>query len=315
MTTTPPDRPAAEPSPNDGAEGKRPAPRKKLKIAINRIVSSGEPFDSEATKRLLAALVAEFGSSLDTWRGWNPYADGDSNIFIGAKRSSRVKLDDLLTKALAPVGYSRVEKLTYRPSWSNNDVEQYLSFDTYGNPKQFLCGHAGLRNAKAEAFAEQCLQRYASKIILERMREFGYVHPPYFCPMQFSIGSLFGWGVRGNLDTLHFSPDELARAVAEPIRSKLIPCIGGITTIERFHAFLEDDREPLTWVMRGGSNRAARVAYFAHKLGVPKEKTKASLLTHAMLIARGIDTTRLTPESYIDHILDDAEAAVAPAAA
>jgi hypothetical protein len=314
MTTTPPDRPAAGPSSNNGAEGKRPSAREKLKIAINRIVSSGEPFDSEATKRLLAALVTEFGSSLDTGRGWNPYADGDSNIFVGGKRSNRVKLDDLLANALAPVGYSRVEKLTYRPSWSNDDVEQYLSFDTYGNPKQFLCGHAGLRNVKAEAFAEQSLERYASKVILERMPEGGYVYPPYFCQMQFSIGSLFGWGARGNLDTLNFSPDELARAVVEPIQSKLIPCIGGITTIEQLHDLLEGDREPLTWAMRGGCYRAALVANLARKLGVPREKTKASLLTHAMLIDRGIDTTRLTPETYIDHILDDSDAAVAQAA-
>jgi hypothetical protein len=33
-----------------------------------------------------------------------------------------------------------------------------------------------------------------------------------------------------------------------------------------------------------------------------------------VLIANGGDTTRLTPETYIDHILDDAEAAVAQAA-
>ncbi len=310
MTTTPPVRPAAEPSPNDGAEGKRPTASGKLKIAINRIVSSGEPFDSEATKRLLAALVAEFGSSLDTGRGWNPYADGDSNIFIGAKRSNRVKLDDLLANALAPVGYSYIEKLTYRPSWSTDDVEQYLSFDTYGNPKQFLCGHAGLRNVKAEAFAEQCLQRYACKGYFRCMPEGGYVYPPYFCPMQFSIGSLFGWGARGNLNTANFSPDELARAVVEPIRSKLIPCVGGTTTIERLHDFLEGDQEPLTWVMRGGCYRAALVAYLARKLGVPREKTKASLLTHAKLIDRGIDTTRLTPETCIDHILDDADVAL-----
>jgi hypothetical protein len=32
------------------------------------------------------------------------------------------------------------------------------------------------------------------------------------------------------------------------------------------------------------------------------------LLAHARLYANVIDTTRLTPETYIDHILDDASA-------
>ncbi len=314
MTTSPPDRPAAKLSRKDDAEGDRPPAKEKLKIAINRTVASDEPIDNEAAKRLLTAIIAEFGQSLDQAGGWNPYADGDPNISIGAKGANRVKLDDLLTKALAPARYRRVEKLTYRANWSTDDVEQFLLFDTYGNPKQFLTGNVGLRNAKAETFADQCQQRYACKTYFQCMPKGGYVYPPFFCPMHFSIGSLFGWGARGSLDTLDFSPDELARAVVEPIQSTLIPCIGGITTIERLHDFLESDREPLRWYMRGPCHRAALVAYLARTLGVPREKTRASLLSHASLFDDGIDTTRLTPETYIDHILDDAEAAVAQAA-
>jgi hypothetical protein len=314
MTTSPPDRPTAQLPRKDGAEGDRPPAREKLKIAINRIVASDEPIDADATQRLLAAIIAEFGPNLDEGHGWNPYADGDPNIFIGGKGANKVKLDDLLTSALAPVGYLRVEKLTYRARWSTDDVEQVLSFDTYGNPKEFLTGDAGLRNTKAEAFAAQCIQRYASPTYFRSLPKGGYVYPPFHCAMHFSMGSLFGWGVRGSLNTPDFSADELARAVVEPIQSTLIPCIAGVTTIERLHDFLESDREPLSWYVRGSSYRAALVAYLARKLGVTRDKTKASLLTHSRRIANGIDTTRLTPESYIDHILDDADAAVAQTA-
>ena len=50
----------------------------------------------------------------------------------------------------------------------------------------------------------------------------------------------------------------------------------------------------------GGSTQAAIVAFLARKLGIAREKTKASLITRAKLIENGIDTMRLTPETYID---------------
>ena len=230
---------------------------------------------------------------------------------IGRKR---VKLDDILAPALAEAGYKKVANLTYRASWSTDDVEQFLSLRTFGNPKQYLSGDAGLRNMKAEAFAEQCVLRYANKAYFQCMPKGGYVYPPYFCPMHFSIGSLFGWGIRNRLDMGDLSPDELAHAVVEPIQSKLIHFIGGVTSVERLHDLLESDREPLRWYMRGPYYRAALVAYLARRLGVSEDKTKASLLTHARWMENGIDMTRLTAESYIDHILDDAAVAVAQTA-
>jgi hypothetical protein len=239
----------------------------------------------------------------------DPRLQENSDAASGDANSKRIKLDDMLSPALAEAGYKKVAKLTYRAGWSTDDAEQFLSFHTSGVPKQYLWGDAGLRNMKAETFAEQCQQRYASQTYFRCMPKGGYVYPPYFCLMYFEIGSLFGWE-SGSLDMWSLSPDELARAIVEPIHSKLIPCIGGITTIERLHDFLESDREPLRWYMRGPYYRAALVAYLARQLGVAREKTKASLLTHAMLIDNGIDTTRLTAESYIDHILDDAESAI-----
>ena len=239
----------------------------------------------------------------------NPSTTGSQNI--GQKRTS---LDDILSPALAEAGYKKVAKLTYRAGWSTDEVEQFLSFHASGKPKQYLSSDSGIRNLNAETFAEQCQQRYANKGYFQCMPQGGYVYPPYFCPMHFSIGSLVGWGISASLDMWALSPHELARAVVEPVQSKLIPCIGSVTTIERLHNFLEDDQEPLRWYMRGPYYRAALVAYLARKLGVAREKTRASLRTHSIWIANGIDTTRLTPASYIDHILDDAEAAVAPSA-
>ncbi len=90
MTTPPSDKSAAEPSPPAGTKNEGRPAKARLKIAINRIVDRGEPIDSEATKRLLAEIIANFGQNADEGGGWNPYADGDPNILIGAKGSDRV---------------------------------------------------------------------------------------------------------------------------------------------------------------------------------------------------------------------------------
>ena len=132
-----------------GRQALCPPPRAEEAKAIHTMI-----FGDKATRPRNHAPAREenSGNSIGATAAWHPYAEGDSNILVGGK--GRVKLDDLLTKALAPIGYVRVEKLTYRANWSTDDVEQFLSFDTYGNPKQYLSSSAGLRNPQAEAFAK-----------------------------------------------------------------------------------------------------------------------------------------------------------------
>jgi hypothetical protein len=280
-------------------------------MAINRVVARGDAPKARATDRFLAGLVDRIRARFPKLEAWNPYSNEDSNIEIGDEKSGRIKLDDLMTQTLAPVGYRRVDKLTYRAEWSTADVEHVLSIDTYGNPKVFLHGDAGLRNKHAEAFAQQCQQRYGDKAALRTLRETDYVEPPWFCPMNFSIGSLFGWPGRAALNTADFSPQALAQALAVPIRAKLIPYVGGVTTLQTLLDFLERDAAPMQWVMRGPCYRAALVAYLSATLGANQERTRTILTTHARLYPNMIDTTRLTPETYVEHILEDAAIAAA----
>jgi hypothetical protein len=244
-------------------------------------------------------------------RRWTPYSDEDSNISVQGPKRTKLKLDDILAEALAPLGYMRVEKLTYRAAWSTPDVEHVLLFETYGNPKAFLFASAGLRNNEAETFAEQCTQRYAHPMFLRETNQTGVWNSPWFCLMHFSVGEILHWGPRESITLAGLTAEAIADAVTSGVRSTLVPFVGKINTIAALLAFLEDDVKPLLWAIRGPYYRAALVAYLAAKLGRPRDSTKDLLRKHARLIASGIDRSRLTPETYIDHILDDAEAAVA----
>jgi hypothetical protein len=269
-------------------------------------------FGDKATRRRNDAPLQEEGSknSNGATEPWHPYAEGDSNILVGGK--GRVKLDDLLTKALAPIGYVRVEKLTYRANWSTDDVEQFLSFDTYGNPKQFLSSDAGLRNPQAEAFAMQCRERYVGRMYFRDMPEGGYVFPHFFCPVHFDAGTFCSWKPRGSLNIPDFSPSNLSAKVVSELSAKLIPLVSAIRSSADLLKFLSNpDMTASPYIQMGDYYRAAQIAFLARKLGRPRAETQTILRGFTIGIRRGIDTDRFTPESYIERILDDADAAFA----
>ena len=228
----------------------------------------------------------------------------------GAKRK-RTKLDDALAAALSHVGYRRIAKFTYRGEWSTPVVEHVLTFDAYGVPKVYLSGDAGLRNPQASAFADQCLSRYGTPQFLKVLRESGYVYPPWWCQTHFPIGRLFGWKVRSSLDMTFLSSEDAASSVAKSVAADLLPLVRRVVSLETFLDFLARNEEPLLWVRAGPGTQAAIVAYLACAVGCSRVWTRAQLLRDPKLMLGSIDSARLTPEAYVDHILDDAEAAVA----
>jgi hypothetical protein len=281
---------------------------------VIRVVSRKvSPEEQAEAKRMLAAIET-IRSRLPEVPGGDPHAEGGdgSGAKATAAKPKRAKLDDVLSPGLADAGYRKVAKLTYRGEWSTPEVEHVLTFETYGAPKDYLCGDAGFRNRAAEAFAAQCRQRYANRGILRALRDYKY--PPWFCSMHFSIGDLFDWENRESIDMTDYSSDELARTVAGMVRSKLVPFVRDIVSMRALLDILMQDERPMTWVRTGG-DRSAIVAYLAAIAGADRAKTRATLLKHAGLINTWVDRPRLTPETYIEHILDDATAAAASEAA
>jgi hypothetical protein len=297
--------------PSEGGSGQSLFAPGHIAIAVHAPPDARPAQGSQELAQTATALFAAIRSVPADQASWVPYANSDSNIPIAKPDGSSTRLDDVLGEALAPIGYARVDKLTYRADWSTADVEHVLVFDTYGNPKEFLVGDACLRNANADAFATQCQQRYASPLILQCLSQVSGKRSPWLFPLHFSIGSLLRWGRRSSLSLAGCTPDQIATTLASGVRSELLPLLGGIRTIAALLDFVERDDERLPWLAGGAYYLAALVAYLAAMVGRPPKETKSLLMQHAAFFANGIDTARLTPESYVDHILSDAEAAVA----
>ena len=168
----------AGPSPSDA--GERHATPYALSGPISRVDAPVSEESCAEARALLTTVFADYEARRKKWREEPPPKEQDSNIPIGRKEK-RIKLDDLLTKALSEVGCLRIDKLTYRAEWNTPEVEHILAFDTYGTPKIFLTGEVGLRNVETEAFAVQCEQRYANPII----RDSAYVFPRGGAPCTF----------------------------------------------------------------------------------------------------------------------------------
>ena len=298
--------PTSHPNPDGSENGEQPL-ISSTRVAITQISPDGtDPRKHDnGSRRVLDEIFVDVSPRSFAERDGTPYSDDDANCWVGRATDTPIRLDELLTHALAPIGYVNVAKLTYRATWSPPEVEHILTFDTYGTPRTCLTGEAGLRNRSATAFAEQCRLRYENNATRDAS---GYRESPWLCPSRFSIGTFFGWRPRSSLYTEDYSLDQLTRKLQETIQFKLVPYVRDITTLSSFLTFLERDEEPMRWCL-GAHRRAALVAFLAHQIGVPRNKTRALLLTHARLMGNGIDERRLTPETYIQHILDDAECA------
>lgn len=238
-----------------------------------------------------------------------PLSAAPSNL-----RQKRIKIDDILAPALAMIGYKKVAKLTYRGEWSSAYVEHILTLETVGTPKIYLCGDAGLRNPRATAFVNQCRGRYAHPIILRDPYGTAYVDPPWFCPTHFPIGIPISGKLPWRLDMSAYSPSDLAQTLTEAVQSKLVPLVRPIVSTAALLELVERNEEPVLWVRTGACEQAAIVAYLAAALGADRMRTKALLLRNARWLGGWLDEPRVTPESYIDHILDDADIFVAQTA-
>jgi hypothetical protein len=239
-------------------------------------------------------------------RSDQPRPEEDSNISVQVAPQKKIKLDDLLASALTQIGYERVAKLVYRARWSTPEIEHMLRFDSFGTPKIYLEGDPGMRNVAAEAFARRCQRHYATGL----MQQSAPIDQ-WWCPVHFSLGAYCGWPGRSCLNTLEYNSDELARKVVDDTRSKLIPLVGAVKTSADLLTFLE--RSDLTTpplIQLGGFYRAALIAFLARKVGAAREETRSFLLGLSLYIRNGLDKSRFTPETYIDQILDDADAAV-----
>jgi len=278
-------------------------------------VAQGEiPQEEMAWATEMLRLLAWAPSSPASGVNGSAQSNHGSDSPAGAVKGRPAKLDKLLAPALAEVGYRKFATLTYRGEWSTSDVEHILHFDTEGVPQVFFRGEAGLRNLLADAFADRCQARYANQAIQRCMRENPFRPPPWFCPLHFSTGPLFGWRASGVVHMTSYAPNEFARTIADLARSKLVPLVRGIVTKAAFLDFLERDEAPLRWGQIGPVYRAAVVAYLAASLGVDRSQTRQALLQRTLGMKEFLDAPRVTPESYIDHILDDAATAAAQAA-
>ncbi len=239
-------------------------------------------------------------------------ADAPEPTHSAGRAGEGRQLDELLAPALQSAGYRRVDELTYLANFSTVDVEHTLTFNLSGQSRTWVSGDAALSNAPAATFAQQSYERYANPMMLSTLRQSGYVDPPWFRPMRFSIGMICDWGRLCALDVRRFSPAELGVTMAEAVRTKLVPYVGPITTREALLDFLKRDEEPMRWFRVRALFRAAMIAYLSRWLDVPRELTIARLLERAVFLETDLRNTALSPEEFADRVLDDAAAALAP---
>jgi hypothetical protein len=210
-----------------------------------------------------------------------------------------------ITSIVGEQEYARLKRFSYRAIWSTADVEHFLFFSTYGNPRAFLTADFGMRNVDAQNFSVKSIQAYGGEAYHFVARD-----ARNQCYMRFPLGKLAGWTPRWSLNFLKMSDAELAESLTWAINEMLFPVIRDVTNLDRFISLLMCDEEPVRWLHVNGAIRMAQIAYLARKLGTDTIEIRSMLQRRANEIRVHLGRGALDPTAYIDRIIADSEVAV-----
>jgi hypothetical protein len=210
-----------------------------------------------------------------------------------------------ITSIVGEQEYARLKRFSYKANWSTPDVEHFLFFSTYGNPRAFLTADFGVRNVDAQNFSVKSIQAYGGGAYHLVARD-----ESNQCYMRFPLGKLAGWAPRWSLTFSKMSDGDLAELLTWAIREMLFPVIRDVTNLDRFISLLMCDEEPVRWVHVNGAMRMAQIAYLARRLGMGAIEIRSMLERRANKIRAHLGRGALDPAAYIDQVIVDSETAV-----
>ena len=212
----------------------------------------------------------------------------------------------LLNEALAPVGYRQRKELIYQAEWSTLEVEHFIAFSRYAMAQSLLTGDFGMRNPCAEVFSVHCIRAYGGDLF-KIFRPHGI---DYDCTMSFSFGRLTSKVQRWSLDILVLSGTALVNSVQTYVRDRLLPVVGGVTTLDKLLAVLMVDAEPYPWIASNGAIRAAQIVAIGRQIGYEADYICASLEPYKRHILSGLGKKSAEQDDvniYLERVVADWE--------
>jgi hypothetical protein len=201
------------------------------------------------------------------------------------------------------LGYSRVEKLVYRQSRSESEVEHYVYFSFWGSPKQYFTAHYDFFDIAADSFAVKEIKKLAG-LAYDSIKFASVAHGS----PEYPLGRLAKWEPRDSIYLPSVSVDVLKETITDAIEHKLLPLAQSIQTTQELFNRLIEDSEPMRWYFSNAAIRAAQIVFLSHKLKKPAGNVLDVLLTQSKYIASQL-SREIKVKTYIDQLLIDAEEA------
>ena len=208
----------------------------------------------------------------------------------------------ILTARMNEIGYRRVDRHIYRADWSSEDVEHFIYFSLYGTPNDYLAADFGLRNQRAQTFAQDEIRRYGGPVYqLMKMNKKAH------CSMNFPLGSLASWGPRSSLRISSMSNQALVMKIIEDIKTRLLPLIRNVTSIDHLSSFLCQNAESHAWLRSNGAIRAGMIIELMLRTGISVIELEIMLEPyHDRIASNLLDAQDPDPSAYVKKVIDDA---------
>ena len=216
-------------------------------------------------------------------------------------RSEMPFLEKALNRVLAEVGYGRVRRYVYRANWSTSDVEHFVYFESWGQPRCFIGGDFGFKNPVADEFSRACLLKYVP--FLAQFDAYKRLDK-YDCLIRVDFSHLRQPFRRFALSIPEKSDTEVASAIRHEIEGFLLPLVRPITDLSSLLTALLSDAGALKWSLAGGVLvRAAQIVSIARRLGWTDSAIIAALEPRRSELLK--DSDLIDSENYISNIIRD----------
>lgn len=207
-------------------------------------------------------------------------------------------------KQVETLGYSRVDKKTYRANWSTSEVEHYLYFEMSDNIS--IGASFGLRNIVADHFAIESVAKYGHE-------NFGIAYQKYGqnwkagCSMRFGFSQFDKYSQKlwPYFDLIGYKPEDLASFTKEFVTKYVLPLVQPITDLETYFAFLVADKEPTPWLASNMPMRATQIVCVSCQLGYENSKTRELLSPYDKLIANGLHRPYTDAKAFVDEYIEN----------
>ena len=179
----------------------------------------------------------------------------------------------LLTRAMAGLGCTKLDKLAYSIPSSQPNLDWSVTFRLVGIYRWELDGFVRCIHNDAAVFGRMCMREFAGDWWKNSLAKHQRLEGGVSCP----VANLAPWSAMHSLSIKDMTADESASKVAKDIQTHVLPFVSSVQSEQRYLQLLLADETPMRWGHGQSLRRFAESVWLCKRLGESLDPALAAL--------------------------------------